>query len=48
MLNVDMLIGGLGISRDITHRTIAKQKLKESEEKFHQLAENIDGVFLIR
>jgi len=42
------VIGILGISRDITHRTIAKQKLKESEEKFRQLAENIDGVFLIR
>ena len=42
------VIGILGISRDITHRTIAEQKLKESEEKFRQLAENIDGVFLIR
>jgi PAS domain-containing protein len=38
----------LEISRDITHRTVAEQKLKKSEEKFCQLAENIDGVFLIR
>lgn len=42
------VIGVLGISRDITHRIIAEKKLKESEEKFRQLAENIDGVFLIR
>ena len=41
------VVGIIGISRDITHRKIANQKLRESEEKFRQLAENIDGIFLM-
>jgi len=41
------IIGILGISRDITHRNLQEKLLKESEEKFRQLAENIDGIFII-
>lgn len=41
------IMGVLGISRDITHRNIAEKSLKESEEKFRQLAENIENMFLI-
>lgn len=41
------VIGILGISRDITHRNLQEKLLKESEEKFRQLAENIDGIFII-
>ncbi|MPM44957.1 hypothetical protein SDC9_91641 [bioreactor metagenome] len=39
------IVGILGISRDITHRHLFEKKLMESEERFRQLAENIDGVF---
>lgn len=42
------IVGILGISRDITQRNLFEKKLMDSEEKFRQLAENIDGVFYIR
>lgn len=42
------IVGILGISRDITHRYLFEKKLMESEERFRQLAENIDGVFYVR
>ncbi|HEY9670788.1 MAG TPA: PAS domain S-box protein [Waterburya sp.] len=35
----------LGISRDITDHKLALEALRESEERFRQLAENIDAVF---
>jgi two-component system sensor histidine kinase/response regulator len=36
------------LSRDTTERTRAEQALRESEEQFRQLAENIDGVFWLQ
>ncbi|MGA3134076.1 MAG: PAS domain S-box protein [Terracidiphilus sp.] len=38
-------LGHVGISTDITERKQAEQALKDSEEKFRQLAENINEVF---
>jgi PAS domain S-box-containing protein len=38
----------LGIQRDITARKEAEIALRESDEKFHQLAENITDAFWIR
>lgn len=41
------VIGVLGISRDITQRINVENKLRESEERFRQLVENIDDMFLV-
>ena len=38
-------ISVLGISRDITDHKLALEALRESEERFRQLAENINAVF---
>ena len=38
----------LGISEDITERKEAERALAESEERFRQLADNIDEVFFLR
>jgi PAS domain S-box-containing protein len=35
----------LAVHRDITERKRAEERLRESEEKFHQLAQNIEGYF---
>jgi len=43
----NQVAGVLAVCRDITHRRISERQLRESEEKFRQLAENIEGVFLI-
>lgn len=44
----NQVAGVLAVCRDITHRRISERQLRESEEKFRQLAENIEGVFLIK
>ena len=38
-------VGHMGIVRDITRRTRAEQALRDSEERFRQLAHNIQEVF---
>lgn len=44
----DNPVSVLGISRDITDHKLALEALRESEERFRQLAENIDEVFWMR
>ncbi|MBF0225248.1 MAG: PAS domain S-box protein [Desulfobacterales bacterium] len=41
-------IRSLGTIQEVTESVLAEQKLRESEEKFRQLADNIDEVFWIR
>ncbi|HVB34534.1 MAG TPA: PAS domain S-box protein [Patescibacteria group bacterium] len=44
----DRVVGSLGIARDISERKKSEGKLRESEELFRQLAENIQEVFFVR
>ncbi|GET43064.1 PAS domain-containing sensor histidine kinase [Microseira wollei] len=39
------IVGHFGVQRDISDRKLAQQALQESEERFRQLAENIESVF---
>ncbi len=39
------LSGIIGISRDVTNRIISQERIKESEERFRQIAENIEEAF---
>lgn len=41
------VIGGFGLAKDITARRAAEESLRESEEQFRQLAENIHEVFFV-
>lgn len=41
------IVGHFGAQRDISDRKLAQQALQESEQRFRQLAENIDSVFWI-
>ena len=41
----DRIVGHFGVQRDISDRKKTEAALKESEERFRQLAENIESVF---
>jgi PAS domain S-box-containing protein len=41
------IVGTFGVSRDITKSKLAEEKLQESEERFRQLAENVEEVLLL-
>ncbi len=43
--NHDRIVGHFGVQRDISDRKKTEAALKESEERFRQLAENIESVF---
>ncbi|WP_158084310.1 PAS domain S-box protein [Marispirochaeta aestuarii] len=42
------ITGHFGVQRDVSFEREVKEKLRESEERFRQLAENIDQIFFLR
>lgn len=42
------ITGHFGVQRDVSFERQAEERLRESEERFRQLAENIDQVFFLR
>ncbi len=47
LMKGDRVIGFQSICRDITDRRRAEESLRESEERFRQLAESVDDVFML-
>ncbi|MGO9570229.1 MAG: PAS domain S-box protein [Desulfomonilaceae bacterium] len=47
LMKGDRILGFQSICRDITDRRKAEESLRESEERFRQLAESVDDIFML-